>query len=118
MIISTLMRLRPVLMAVAVLFAFGALTASAEAKSKKPVSVYPAPKTPVASDTTTFSFRGVKPKNMGKVKVVGSETGRHGGKRIAHPDGKGVSFDPKRQVRTGRDGQGLHPEEDQADQQG
>ena len=94
MLTSTLNRLRPALMAVAVLFAFGALTASAEAKSKKPVSVYPAPKTPVASDTTTFSFRGLKPKNLGPVKVIGSKTGRHGGKRIKHPDGKGVSFDP------------------------
>lgn len=82
-------------MAVAVLFSFGALTASAEAKSKKPVSVFPAPKTPVASDDTTFSFRGVKPKNLGPVKVFGSKSGRVGGKRLAHSDRKGVSFIPK-----------------------
>ncbi len=94
MITSTLKRLRPILAAVAVLFAFGALTASAEAKSKKPVSVFPAPKTPVASDDTTFSFRGVKPKNMGPIEIRDRDGNRIGGKRLAHSDGKGVSFIP------------------------
>ncbi len=102
MIVSTLNRLQPALMAVAVLFAFGTLTASAEAKSKKPVSVFPSPKTPVASDKTTFSFRGLKPKNLGKVKIFASETGRHGIKRrLEHSDGQGVSVIPERAFEPG-----------------
>ncbi len=88
-------------MAAAVLFAFGALTASAEAKKAKPVSVYPAPKTPVASDDTTFSFRGLKPKNLGKVKIIGSKSGRVGGKRLRHSDGNGVSIIPKGKFQPG-----------------
>ncbi|MFA9400786.1 MAG: arylsulfotransferase family protein [Acidobacteriota bacterium] len=81
-------------MAVAALFAFGALTASAEANGKKPVSVFPAPKTQVASDDTGFSFRGIKPKNMGPIEVRDRDGNRIGGKRLAHSDGKGVSFIP------------------------
>ena len=94
LITSTLKRLRPALMAVAALFAFGALTASAEAKDKKPVSVFPAPKTQVASDDTTFSFRGIRPKNMGPIEVRDRDGNRIGGKRLKHSDGKGVSFIP------------------------
>lgn len=71
-------------------------SATAEAAKPKPVYVFPSPRTQVASDHTTFSFRGLKPKNLGKVKVVGSESGVHGGKRLRHSDGRGVSFVPKK----------------------
>jgi len=68
----------------------------AGAAYKNPVTVFPQPGTPVASDKTTFSFRGTKPRQMGPIIVVGSRSGRHGGRRLAHSDGKGVSFIPRR----------------------
>jgi hypothetical protein len=68
----------------------------ADAAYKNPVTVFPSPGTPVASDRTTFSFRGVKPRFMGPIKVYGSRSGRHFGRRLAHSDGKGVSFIPKK----------------------
>ncbi len=68
-------------------------TEQAEAKYK--VTVYPSPGTPVASDTTTFSFRGIKKRNMGPVVAVGSRSGRHRGRLRGHPDGRGVTFIPR-----------------------
>ena len=59
------------------------------------ISVYPSPGTPVASEATTFSFRGVKPNRLGPVRITGSITGRHAiEKRIRHSDGNGVSVVP------------------------
>ncbi len=89
-------RLRPVLFALVALLSFGAFAGPAQAKKPKPVSVFPAPKTPVASDETTFSFRGLKPKNLGKVRVVGKKTGKVGHTRLRHSDGRGVSIVPKK----------------------
>lgn len=73
----------------------------AAAKMKKPISVYPLPKTPVASDSTTFSFRGIKKKNLGPIVVTGQQSGRHRGRLLAHSDGRGVSFIPKRKFKRG-----------------
>lgn len=87
--------------AVLALFAFGAITSSAQAINKNPIAVYPAAGTPVASDSTSFSFRGVKAKNMGPIKVIGSRSGRHGGTRKVHSDGKGVSWIPKKNFQSG-----------------
>lgn len=89
-----------------ILFAFGlslilACAEPASAGKRRWVSVYPSPGTPVASDRTTFSFRGIEPKNLGPIRVVGARSGRHGGKRLRHSDGKGVSFVPKRRFRRG-----------------
>ncbi len=89
-------RLGPLALALLTLVALGVSGSPASAAKPKPVSVYPAPKTPVASDETTFSFRGLKPKNLGKVRVVGSKTGRVGNTRLRHSDGKGVSLVPKK----------------------
>ncbi|MGA7396186.1 MAG: arylsulfotransferase family protein [Solirubrobacterales bacterium] len=89
------------LLAIAVLLAGLAFDSAAQAAKPKPVSVFPAPGTPVASDSTTFSFRGLKPGQLGPVKVVGSRSGFHGGKRLAHSDGKGVSFVPHRRFKPG-----------------
>ncbi len=83
---------------------------SADAAKRVPISVFPAPGTPVASDTTTFSFRGLKPKHLGPVRVTGSKSGLHRGSRLAHSDGRGISFVPNRpfvpgeivEVRTGK----------------
>ncbi len=66
------------------------------------VSVFPSPGTPVASETTSFSFRGVKPARLGPVKIVGSVSGRHGiARRVRHSDGHGVSLVPKRRFADG-----------------
>ncbi len=89
-------RLRPVLFALVAMLSFGAFAGPAQAKKPKPVSVFPAPKTPVASDETTISFRGLKPQNLGKVRVVGGQTGKVGHTRLKHSDGKGVSIVPKK----------------------
>lgn len=83
------------LFAFAFAFAFAA-EAPAAKKTKRPVAVYPVPGTPVASEESEISFRGLNPKKLGKVKVFGSKSGRHGGKRIWHSDRKGVSFVPKK----------------------
>jgi len=77
-------------------FSFVLTGVPAQAAVKKPVSVFPAPGTPVASEETTISFRGLKPKALGPVTVIATESGRHGGSRLAHSDGRGVSFVPKR----------------------
>lgn len=73
----------------------------AEAGKRRWVSVYPSPGTPVASDLTTFSFRGISPGRIGPVRVIGSRSGRHGGTWLKHSDGKGISFVPKRPFRRG-----------------
>ncbi|MDQ2700205.1 MAG: arylsulfotransferase family protein, partial [Actinomycetota bacterium] len=80
---------------------FSTLAAPSQAAVKNPVSVYPAPGTPVASEKTTISFRGLKPANLGSIKVFGSKSGRHGGKRLAHSDRRGVSFIPRRHFKSG-----------------
>jgi hypothetical protein len=99
--------LLPVLVSAAAVLLSGS---TAQAAKRSPITVFPAPDTPVASDSTTFSFRGLKPKHLGPVKVTGSRSGRHRGKRLAHSDGMGVSFVPNRSfvpgevvsVRTGK----------------
>lgn len=74
----------------------GAAQAKTGPGKPKPVTVFPSPRTPVASDSTTFSFRGLKPRQLGPVKIYGSRTGFHRGRRLAHSDGRGVSVIPKR----------------------
>lgn len=67
----------------------------------KPVTVFPTPGTPVASESTTFSFRGLKARHLGSVKMHGSRSGLHKGRRLAHSDGRGVSVIPKRRFTPG-----------------
>ncbi len=88
-------------MAIVALFGLAAFSTAAQAINSRPISVYPVPKTPVASDSTGFSFRGVKPGDLGPIKVVGTRSGRHGGSRVPHSDGRGVSWVPKSDFRTG-----------------
>lgn len=88
--------LRHALIAMAVLLSFGVFAGAAQAKKQaKPVSVFPAPNSNYASDDTTFSFRGLKPKQLGPVRVVGSRTGVKRTTRLRHSDGRGVSVIPK-----------------------
>jgi hypothetical protein len=56
------------------------------------VAAYPSPGTTAASAKTEISFRG---RARGTVTVRGSRTGRHGGRVVRHPDGKGFSFLPR-----------------------
>lgn len=71
--------------------------------------MFPAPGTPVASDTTSFSFRGIEPAELGEVEIVGSRTGPMTTTRLRHSDGQGVSlvpvgsFDPGERVRVRTD---------------
>ncbi|HNG56365.1 MAG TPA: hypothetical protein PLX70_02850, partial [Solirubrobacterales bacterium] len=51
-----------------------AVTSAAEAKE---IAAYPSPNVRVASDTTTISFRGIKPKALGRIIVRGSRSGGH-----------------------------------------
>ena len=94
--------------AVAMLLGLAISAVPASAAKPKPVSVFPAPKTPVASDETTFSFRGLKPKNLGKVRVVGAKTGRVG----HHPSAALRRTRSQRRAEevlsARREGQGLH----------
>ncbi len=86
-------RLRPVLFALVAMLSFGAFAGAVQAK--KPVSVFPAPNSNYASDDTTFSFRGLKAKQLGPVRVVGSQSGKRATTRLRHSDGRGVSVVPK-----------------------
>lgn len=88
-------------MALAVLLSFGMFAGAAEAK--KPVSVFPSPTTKYASDDTTFSFRGIKPRNLGRVRVVGAKSGVKRTTRLRHSDGRGVSVVPKGLFKRGED---------------
>ena len=74
-------RLLAAFLSLAAVASFGLLAGSASAAKAKPISVFPVPGTPVASDATTFSFRGLKPKNLGKVAIYRSETKRVGHRR-------------------------------------
>ena len=65
-----------------------------EVRESGTVSVYPSPGTLTASPDTTISFRDVAPSHIGRVQVIGSETGPHDGHFVAHSDGNGASFVP------------------------
>ena len=59
------------------------------------VSVFPIPGDIVAAPHTQIAFRGVAPSMLGRVRVVGSRSGRHVGRIVADSDGQGASFIPK-----------------------
>ncbi len=58
------------------------------------VNVFPGPGTPVVSQHTQVSFRGQPASKLGRIRVVGAESGEHRGKLRAHSDGNGASFVP------------------------
>ena len=60
------------------------------------VAVYPSAGTADASPTTQISFRGAGPSQLTGIRVVGSQTGLHEGRLVAHADGRGASFLPAR----------------------
>lgn len=65
------------------------------AQAKK-IAAYPSPGVTVATEETTISFAGIKPAQLGKITVRGSESGVHRGRLVAHSNRNGVSFLPKR----------------------
>ena len=69
--------------------------------STQPVAVFPSAGTPVASPSTQISFRGADPDELTGISVVGSSSGKHGGRLAAHSDGNGASFLPARPFRAG-----------------
>lgn len=78
----------------------GILLSACQAQAQNTqVSAYPAPGTRSASPETAIAFRGLKPDQIGTVKVTGSRSGRHSGTLKAHADGNGASFVPKRPFR-------------------
>lgn len=65
------------------------------------VSAFPAPGTLTANPDTGISLRGVTANDLGELRVVGTESGRHPGAAEPHPDGEGVTFVPRRPFRPG-----------------
>lgn len=65
------------------------------------VDVFPSPGTHTASPATQISFRGVSAAHVGTLQVVGSRSGTHGGRLVAHSDGQGASFLPNRAFAAG-----------------
>src|SRR5690606_3917858 len=78
------------------LFVFILAAAVPSAAQAKQIAAYPSPGVRVASDETTISFAGVKPRALGKITVRGSKSGVHRGRFRAHTGGNGVSFIPRR----------------------
>jgi hypothetical protein len=60
------------------------------------VSVFPIPGDRVATPQTQIAFRGVGVSMLGRIRVVGSRSGRHAGRLAADSDGEGGSFIPTR----------------------
>lgn len=60
------------------------------------VWAYPSPGTKTASPATQISLRGDLSGGLGSLRVVGTRSGRHAGRVVAHSDGKGASFLPAR----------------------
>jgi hypothetical protein len=58
------------------------------------VSAFPIPGGQVASPQTQIVFRGISPRQIGRVVVTGSRSGRHSGRLEADSDGQGASFLP------------------------
>src|SRR5690606_17665593 len=73
----------------------GALALAAGAQALT-INAYPSPGVGVASDRSEISFVGLKPSQLGPITVVGSKTGRHRGRLVAHTGRRGVSFVPNR----------------------
>jgi Arylsulfotransferase (ASST) len=82
-----------------VLMSGGAAAQAAAVRSgahRPAVSVFPIPGDQVAAPQTQIAFRGVAPSGLGRIRVVGSRSGRHAGRLEADSDGEGGSFIPAR----------------------
>jgi hypothetical protein len=65
------------------------------------VSAYPSPGSHLALPGTQISLRGVAPGDVGPLEIVGSVSGRHSGRLLAHSDGHGASFVPDQPFKAG-----------------
>ena len=78
---------------------------AAELRAAQPagsvVRAYPSPGTKVASPATQISLRGDLRGGLASLRVVGTRSGRHAGRVVAHSDGKGASFLPARRFIAG-----------------
>jgi len=86
--------------------ATGALVASSAgsawaAAAAPPVAVYPSPGTSYNLAGTQITFRGVPAGQIGRLTVVGSQTGAHAGQIEADSDGSGGSFLPDKRFAAG-----------------
>lgn len=79
------------------------LTAAERLSAQEPraVSVYPTPGTRFNMPRTQISFRGIAPRRIGPLTVVGSVTGPHAGRIEAGSDGRGGSFIPRQPFAAG-----------------
>jgi Arylsulfotransferase (ASST) len=65
------------------------------------VWAYPSPGTKTASPATQISLRGDLSGGLASLRVVGTRSGRHAGRVVAHSDGNGASFLPARRFVAG-----------------
>jgi hypothetical protein len=96
-------RRRALLVAIAVVaLALAAVLAwTIAARARPEISVFPSARTLAASPTTTITFRGADPDELGDVEVSGSQSGRHSGRLQAQADGEGATFVPDRPFAAG-----------------
>ncbi len=64
------------------------------ARAAPEISVYPDARVLAAAPETTVIVRGAPVDELDDVTVTGSESGAHGGRWVAHPDGDGAAFEP------------------------
>jgi hypothetical protein len=90
---------------------------AASAAAAAPVAISPLNGTPDASPSTQISFLGVPASEISGVSVVGSSSGRHGGRLRSYVSSPGASFLPERPFTQGehvsvsaRIGRGGHTE--------
>jgi hypothetical protein len=88
-------------MGAALAASLGALLLAGGPDARAEVTAYPAHDAKTASPRTQISFRGIAPAGLTAVRVVGSRSGRHRGRVLAHSDGLGGSFVPARRFRGG-----------------
>ena len=70
------------------------LAGAGSALAQPAVNVFPSPNTSWSLPQTQITFRGIPASQIGKVQVVGSSSGAHGGTVQADSDGQGGSFIP------------------------
>ncbi|MGN6696235.1 MAG: arylsulfotransferase family protein [Aquihabitans sp.] len=88
-------------LAVAALPTAVAAQLSPVASEAAPVEAFPAPGSQTADPATSITLTGAPASDIGAVSATGSGSGRISGTLRALPDGKGVVFDPSRDLQPG-----------------
>ncbi|MFL5781913.1 MAG: arylsulfotransferase family protein [Thermoleophilaceae bacterium] len=94
-------RLQTRLLVLAAAAAIVALVCASSSGAGGSVATFPMAGVPDANPKTTISFRGISPEQLTGVSVKGSQSGAHEGALAPHPDGNGVTFDPKKDFKRG-----------------